>query len=114
MFARGLSFLLLGFIVFGTTVEAAHRHGNLSEFKSLQNVVSISNSGTETRSGGNFSNCADCLICQLHQHFSATLISVPPSIGLSAVKSRFSSFDSVSVGSQTSTPTTGRAPPYTS
>jgi hypothetical protein len=112
MFARGLSFLLLGFIVYGTTVEAAHRHGKFSESRSPQSTACVSDSGMETQSGGNLTSCADCLICQLHQYFSATLISVPPSIGLSAVKARFSSLDFVSVSSETNAPRRGRAPPF--
>jgi hypothetical protein len=110
--ARALSLLLLGFIVYGTTVEAAHTHGSLT----AANIAgsSFSNPASETKANRNLLSCNDCLICQLHQHFSATLMSVPPSNGPSALGSRLSSLTTVSVHSQTSTPRTGRAPPQAS
>lgn len=113
-FARVVSFLLLGFIIYGTTVEVAHKHGNLVRGSDVPETASVSNLGSETTLSTNFSGCTDCLICQLHQHFSTTLISSPPSTGQSASNSLFSSLALVSVRSQTTAPSTGRAPPYTS
>src|SRR6266513_1238354 len=68
-FARVLSFLLLSFIVYGTTVEAAHQHGNLFRGRDVAGSTSVSNLGSGTTRSTNLSGCADCLICQLHQHF---------------------------------------------
>jgi hypothetical protein len=110
-FARVLSFLLLGFIVYGTTVEAAHTHGSLPGPNTIAGASSFSDPATETKAGTNLLGCGDCLICQLHQHFSASLISAPPSISASSLKSLFFNLTTVSVHSQTSTPQTGRAPP---
>jgi len=113
-FARVLSFLLLGFIVYGTTVEAAHTHGNLPGANNTAGAASLSDPAKGSDSSGNLQRCSDCLICQLHQNFSATLISVPPTAGPSILRSLFSSVASATVRSHTSTPRRGRAPPQTS
>lgn len=113
-FARMLSFLLLGLIVYGTTVEAVHKHGNLVLGSAVPATASVSNPGSQTTLSTNFGACNDCLICQLHQQFSTTLISSPPSIGQPVSNSLFSSLALVSARSQTTVPSTGRAPPYAS
>jgi hypothetical protein len=113
VFSRALSLLLLGFIVYGTTVEAAHTHGSLAA-NNASASSSFSDPATETKTHSHLLGYGDCLICQLHQHFSATLISVPPSIVPSSLRSRIFNLTAVSVHSQTSTPRTGRAPPQAS
>ncbi len=113
-FARALSFLLLGFIVYGTAVEAAHTHGSVLGSTNPARTGSFSDPQTETNQNGKLNVCSDCLICQLHQQFSTTLISVPPSIGASTLRCRFRSPNAVPVPSQTNTPRTGRAPPQNS
>jgi hypothetical protein len=113
VFSRALSLLLLGFIVYGTTVEAAHTHGSFAAANAnASSSFSVPETGTKANS--NLLGCGVCLICQLHQHFSATLVSVPPSIDPSSLKLRFLNSTAVSVHSQTSTPQRGRAPPFTS
>ena len=114
MLSRALSLLLLGFIVYGTTVEAAHTHGSLVAANSAVASSSFSDPASETKANSNPTGCGDCLICQLHQHFSATVISVPPRIVPSSLRSRIFNLTAVSVHSQTSTPRTGRAPPQAS
>ena len=111
-FSRALSVLLLGFIVYGTTVEAAHTHGNLIAANSAAASSSFSDPATETKTNSNLLGCGDCLICQLHQSFSATIISVPPSVVPTALRSRIFNLTAVSVASETSAPPRGRAPPF--
>jgi hypothetical protein len=113
-FARVLSVLLLGFIVYGTTVEAAHTHGSVLGSSNPAGASSLSDPKTEVNQNGSLNACGDCLICQLHQQFSTTLTSVPPIISASILRSRFLSPNAVPVPSQTSTPRTGRAPPQNS
>jgi len=108
---RVLSWLLLGFIVFGTTVEAAHTHGSLRAAKAIVGASNISDPATETKTTTNLTGCGDCLICQLHQGFSTSLISVPPSLVPSALRSRIFNLTAVSVASETNAPRRGRAPP---
>jgi subtilisin family serine protease len=105
-----LSLLLLGFIVYGTTVEAAHTHGRLTA-NSAAGASNFSGPATDVKETTTLLGCGECLICQLHQNFSATLISVPPSIGQSSFGSRSVNSTTVTVHSQTTTPRTGRAPP---
>jgi hypothetical protein len=107
--ARGLSLLLVVFILYGTTVEAAHRHGRVRS--TTTGSSSLIDPNLVKDLANSKSSCSDCLICQLHQNFSATLISVRPnlnSVGLNAPSKRL---DPVVIRSQTSTPRTGRAPP---
>ena len=111
-FARVLSLLLLTFVVYGTTVEAAHTHGNLAGATAVVGASSFSDPATETTVHTTLVGCGDCLICQLHQHFSATLITVPPSLSPSALKSRFFNATTISVSSETDAPRRGRAPPF--
>jgi hypothetical protein len=112
VFTRALSLLLFGFIVYGTTVEAAHTHGNLTAANNVVASSSFSDPATETKTNSNLLGCGDCLICQLHQSFSATLISVPPSVIPTALRSRIFNLTAVSVASETSAPPRGRAPPF--
>jgi hypothetical protein len=107
-----LSFLLLGFIVYSTTVEAAHTHGNLAATNNAVGVSTFSDPATDTNASNTLLGCGDCLICQLHQGFSATLISVPPSLVSSALRSRVFNASAVLVHSETTSPRRGRAPPF--
>ena len=111
-FPRALSILLLAFIICGTTVEAAHNHGNLAGSNKATVAAHFSDPATDGKLGTSSPGCTDCLICQLHQNFSATVISVPPSIGPSADGFHIFDLTTVSIHSQTATPQRGRAPPF--
>jgi len=112
-FTRVLSFLLLGFIVYGTTVEAAHTHGKIATARAAAGASSFSDPAKESSTTTKPTGCGDCLICQLHQNFSATEISVPPSLVSASLRSRLFTLTAVSVLSQITTPRRGRAPPFT-
>ena len=73
-FSRWLSVLLVVFILYGTTVEAAHRHGGLlpASSSAASHVDNEQHKNLTTSRTG----CNDCLICQLHQNFSTTLIAL--------------------------------------
>jgi hypothetical protein len=113
-FTRVLSLLLLGFIVYGTTVEAAHKHGNLVQSSEVSQTGSLSSHESGTELNTTVNGCNDCLICQLHQQFSTTLTSSPPSIDQLVSNSFFATLALVSAGSRTTVPSAGRAPPHTS
>jgi len=107
---RGLGLLLVLFIFYGTTVEAAHRHGIAAPQSNSAASVTNPNSGAS----GTFSarpGCSDCLICQLHQNFSATLISVELNIAPLARVTHALTFDPVSTRSTAYGSPSGRAPP---
>ena len=107
---RGLGLLLVLFIFYGTTVEAAHRHGLAAPQSNSAASVTNPNSGAS----GTFNarpGCSDCLICQLHQNFSATLISVELNTAPLARVTHALTFDPVSTRSTAYGSPSGRAPP---
>lgn len=106
---RGLGLLLAVFIFYGTTVEAAHRHGRILPYPTDATVLTDSEQPATPL--GSKVGCGDCLICQLHQNFNTTLIAFriadPPSrtaIKPAAALPR-------DVLSQVTGPAAGRAPP---
>jgi hypothetical protein len=113
-FPRALSILLLAFIICGTTVEAAHNHGNLAGLNKATSAGHFSDPATEESANTGSLNCSDCLICQLHQNFSAAVLSVTPNLAPLVITARFSHFHSLQASSQTNVTRTGRAPPKTS
>jgi hypothetical protein len=74
LFTRWVSLFLVVFILYGTTVEAAHRHGRVLLSKSSA-TSQVDNEQT-THSSANKTGCSDCLICQLHLNFSAAAIAL--------------------------------------
>ena len=105
---RWLSLLLVAFILYGTTVEAAHRHGRVLSRHEAASVVQSEqpNSPVTNKTG-----CSDCLICQLHQNFATTLVAYrlvdPPA----QLQIRFTRAIPPDVHFQLIGPTSGRAPP---
>jgi hypothetical protein len=107
---RGLGLFLVLFIFYGTTVEAAHRHGVAAPQSNCAASFTNPNSGTSSTSNAK-PGCSDCLICQLHQNFSATLISVKLNAAPLARVTLAPRFDPVSIRSIANSPQSGRAPP---
>jgi len=110
-FKRWLGLLLVVFILYGTTVEAAHRHGRVLPGSGAASLVESeqTNSPVSSKTG-----CSDCLICQLHQNFTTTLVAFrlvdPPS----QLQLNISAEIPPDVHSQRAGPTAGRAPPFIS
>jgi len=73
-FTRWLSLLLVVFILYGTTVEAAHRHGRT--LPSTASVAAHFDNQQPQNLSTNKTGCNDCLICQLHQNLTTTLIAL--------------------------------------
>jgi len=107
--ARTLGLLLIAFIFYGTTVEAAHRHGRILEPSA--GVSSVTDPATADTSSRSRIGCHDCLICQLHQNFSTGLISIKPIAEDSASQLITWRSNPLLVCSIRSTPSSGRAPP---
>jgi len=108
-FSRGLGLLLVLFVFYGTTIEAAHRHGRTPSAPSHATSVAEheSGSGISTNKPG----CSDCLICQLHQNFSATLISVKPHAEQITRVTNSRRSEPITISSLAASPSPGRAPP---
>src|SRR5262245_43197404 len=107
---RGLGLLLLIFIFYGTTVEAAHRHGRV-ESPATPAASSFDKTHPTRKTSTSQSGCSDCLICQLHQNFSATLISVKPLAERLVRHTHTPQLNPVSIRSIAHSPQSGRAPP---
>jgi len=106
---RGLGLLLLVFIVYGTTVEAAHRHGRVAQ--AAHSAVAFEQTGSTNTNTKTLPGCSDCLLCQLHQNFSDTLISVKP-VAEPLVRQTFTpQSDPVSISSSNQSSQSDRAPP---
>src|SRR5260370_38766239 len=71
-FSRALTLLLVVFILYGTTVEAAHSHGRI--LPPENSAASMIDPALASNLAGGQIGCSDCLICQLHRNFSSTLI----------------------------------------
>ena len=107
---RGIGLLLVLFILYGTTVEAAHRHGVAATQSNSATSVTNPNSGASSTSSAK-PGCSDCLLCQLHQNLSATLISIKLNAAPLTRVTHALSFNPVSTRSIAHSPHSGRAPP---
>lgn len=108
-FSRWLGLLLIAFIFYGTTVEAAHRHGRV--LPKNGNVASLTQSEETTNPANAKTGCGDCLICQLHQNFSTTLIALRVNERPVQLPQRTTTVVAPDLLSQKISPVAGRAPP---
>jgi hypothetical protein len=111
--SRAVAGLLLVFVIYGTTIEAAHRHGRIFGAEQSQ-THSLSTNETAGDNSSTFLSCAECLICQLQQHFSASLVTVRDSNSPAIAFTEIAGFKSPSIESRSTTSSSGRAPPFTS
>jgi hypothetical protein len=109
---RILSFLLLGLIVYGTTVQAVHKHG--TTLPAEAEAVAVSIPAPEDSSQSGLQSCDDCLICQLQQSFSATLGTYRDLDPPAAQSVGFFEGGPTPASSFVTIRETGRAPPLTS
>jgi hypothetical protein len=109
-FSRCVGLLLVLFIFYGTTVEAAHRHGRVLPSTTSHNA-SVADPGAGNSTSTTKPGCSDCLICQLHQNFSATLISAKPNAEPLGRLTYSLSFVPLVISSTNASPQSGRAPP---
>ena len=108
-FTRRLSLLLVVFIVYGFTVEAAHRHGRV--LPSTSSAASHVDNEQSQNLSGNKSGCNDCLICQLHQNFATTQIALRLNDPPAQIPQLVTTVVAEDLLSQIISPVSGRAPP---
>ena len=108
-FSRWLGLLLLAFILYGTTVEAAHRHGRVVSHNS--DITSLTQSERSGNLSGKQAGCSDCLICQLHQSFSTALIALRLNDPPVRVLHRATTVLTPDLLARIISPLAGRAPP---
>lgn len=111
-FSRWLGLLLIAFILYGTTVEAAHRHGRV--VNNSGDVASVTNSEQTANPAGAQTGCGDCLICQLHQNFSTTLIALRLNDPPVQILHQATTVVTPDLLSRIISPLAGRAPPFIS
>ena len=110
-FPRALSILLLAFIICGTTVEAAHNHGNLTGSNKATGAAHFSDPARDGSVDTGSLNCNDCLICQLHQNLSNTYFTHEPAVAQTESNSVASSTTVNFKRDDFSSGLRGRAPP---
>ena len=108
-FSRWLNVLLVVFILYGTTVEAAHRHG--LTLPSSTSAKAQLDSEHSKNLGNTKTGCNDCLICQLHQNFTTTLIALRQNDPPVQAPVRVVTIAPRDLLSEIITPLAGRAPP---
>lgn len=108
-FSRWIGVLLVVLIFYGTTVEAAHRHGRVLNVQS--GAASQLDSPQSQNLSTNKTGCSDCLICQLHQSFSTTLIALRLNDPPVQPAQRFVSEVPRDLIAEIISPLAGRAPP---
>ena len=106
---RALGLMLVLFIFYGTTVEAAHRHGRITATPT--HATSLAERSSSSSNLGVTPGCNHCLICQLHQNFSATLISIKLDTQPPPRLTHLSRTIPTSVNATAYSPLSGRAPP---
>ena len=108
-FSRWLNLLLVVFILYGTTVEAAHRHGRV--LPSRANAHAQLDNQHSKNLGSAKTGCNDCLICQLHQNLTTTLIALRSSEPPAQLPQQVAVAVPHDLLFQIITPVAGRAPP---
>lgn len=108
-FSRWLSLLLVLFILYGTTVEAAHRHGLVTSTRSTA-AAHVDNEPSQNLTKSK-AGCNDCLICQLHQNVANTLIALRFNDPPARQPQRVTAIAPRDRISQSISPVAGRAPP---
>lgn len=119
---RLLALLLLASLAWGSTVEFAHHHNaktraNESLYSTAQSPVAVESTATQispdTQNGTSSKSKtgAECLICQLHQNLSASVIGHTPGTGPTEARGLKTASDAVVELSEFTSPGQGRAPP---
>ncbi len=112
--ARLLAFVLLAFVTYTTTAESVHRHGGLALKRADVSAASVSSSGDANPSANDSPALGDCLICQLRQNLSFSLLSALPQLVAPQVSAELSQAVALLSASRFEAPKRGRAPPATS
>ena len=112
--ARLLAFVLLAFVAYSTTVEAVHKHGTRSLAVNGVSATAIYSSGDPGTSANDSRAASECVICQLRQQLSTSLLSALPQIVAPQEQIARAHSSALPATSRFSTPQRGRAPPLAS
>jgi hypothetical protein len=111
---RLLAFVLLAFVTYSATAEAVHKHGNLSLAPSNSSAQAVLSPGDASSTINNSRATGECVICQLRQQLSVTLLSALPQIVAPLNLATRTLAALLPCSARYTTPRRGRAPPPTS
>ena len=117
-----LAVLLLASLAWGSTVELTHHHGakaksSESRSSTAQSVTADDATSTQISSSNpngpssNSKTGVECLICQLHQNLSSTIVGHPPGVGPTETRGLNTPSSAVVQLSEFTATGQGRAPP---
>lgn len=112
--ARLLALVLLAFVTYTTTAESVHRHGGLALEGAAGSAAAVTSHGDADSTASDSPALGDCLICQLRQNLSFSLLSALPQLAAPQVKAELSPAVALLAASRFEAPRRGRAPPSTS
>jgi hypothetical protein len=108
-----MAFALLAFVAYAATAEVVHRHGGLSLVSPGASAV-INPSGDAGSVANDSRAFSDCLVCQLRQQLSFSLLNAPPLILAPPAQLARTPGAALPCFSRPDTPQRGRAPPLAS
>lgn len=106
-----LAFVLLAFVAYTTTAESVHKHGGLALQRSESSAATVNSSGDANPSANDSPALGDCLICQLRQNLSFSLLNNAPQIVAPPAQLVRTPAIALSFFSRSDAPQRGRAPP---
>jgi len=116
--ARLIALILLAFVSWGATAEVTHHHQASRVIPSANtsnadpaNVADELQSSNEQTNSSTSKNLAECLICQLHQNLSTTLVTQAPALAAAETKSFRAPTALILRLSEYRSDRSGRAPP---
>jgi DUF2946 family protein len=111
--ARFVTYALLLLITYGSTFEAAHKHGN-GPLNAITAQSSVADLGNGKSPAGRSVPGTECLLCQFHQQLSTSVTSNPQLLSAPVSQGTATARSILSYASASHTPRRGRAPPITS
>ena len=111
---RILAFVLLAFVTYAATAEAVHRHGGLLPNALARSATVLSPSDDAGSSANDSRSSGECLICQLRQQLSFTLLNAPPLVVAPQLEIALAQATALPSFSRPDAPQRGRAPPLNS
>ena len=111
---RTMAFVLLALVAYAATAGVIHGHGGLSLVTPDSSAAAINPAGDASSSANDSRAVGDCLICQLRQQLSFSLLNAPPLILAPQAQIARMPRAAIPCFSRPDTPQRGRAPPLAS
>ncbi|HKR01101.1 MAG TPA: DUF2946 family protein, partial [Pyrinomonadaceae bacterium] len=109
LFARSLAFVLLAFVTYASTT--VHKHGSFTLAPTDGSSAATHFKDDAGAKANDSRSTGECLICQLRQQLSASLLGTLPQIAAPQAQAQPALATALPSASRFSTPQRGRAPP---